>query len=243
MQEKRKKILLKGIFVLSLLGTLPLFSGLGTKLGLWQPMTGFMLTRNYMIPASVSALVALFIIFSYFTKDYKKTILPYILALVFAYSGYLFGVNQEPTDWTGLRGIHDVTTDMENPPEFIALLNAPGRKNSFEYTIETAERQQAKFPWVKPILTNLSPDEAYARALFIAKELNWQIAQENPEAGRFEATDYTKWFNFNDDIVVRITAYEGGSRVDLRSLSRVGGSDHGLGAIRIMKFHKKFTAN
>ena len=63
MQDKYKKNLFKSIFMLSLLCALPLFSGLGTKLGLWEPMTGFMITRNYMIPASVSALVALFFIF------------------------------------------------------------------------------------------------------------------------------------------------------------------------------------
>jgi uncharacterized protein (DUF1499 family) len=96
--------------------------------------------------------------------------------------------------------------------------------------------------WVKPILTDLNENEAYARAIKIAKDLGWKVIGEDPSKGRFEATDYTKWFHFHDDLVVRISSNEDGSRVDIRSLSRVGGTDHGLGAIRIMKFIKAFNA-
>ncbi|MEZ5759348.1 MAG: DUF1499 domain-containing protein [Emcibacteraceae bacterium] len=242
MQDKHKTILFKVLFVLSFLGMLPLLGGVGTKLGLWEPMTGFMMTMKYMIPAAISAAILLFFIFAYFIKDRKRALSSYILALVFAGFGYVYGVNQEPTDWTGLRGVHDITTDMENPPEFQALLDAPGRRNSFDYPQETAERQKAKFPWVKPLITEMAPVDAYNRALAVAKELGWNIASADPSAGRFEATDYSKWFHFNDDIVVRVTADGAGSRVDIRCLTRVGGSDHGLGAIRIMKFEKEFLA-
>jgi uncharacterized protein (DUF1499 family) len=53
-----------------------------------------------------------------------------------------------------------------------------------------------------------------------------------------EATDRTRWFGFYDDVVVRVTpAADGGaSRVDVRSLSRVGGSDAGANARRIRTF-------
>ena len=74
-----------------------------------------------------------------------------------------------------------------------------------------------------------------------ANNLNWDIASSDQEQGRIEATDYTKWFHFHDDIVIRVTAMDGGSIIDIKSLSRVGGSDHGLGAIRIMKFIKAFN--
>ena len=91
-------------------------------------------------------------------------------------------------------------------------------------------------------MSDMSPTDAYARALSVANELGWDVVGEDAAAGRFEATDYTKWFNFHDDLVVKITSSGGGSRIDLRSLSRVGGSDHGLGAIRIMKFQRNFAA-
>jgi uncharacterized protein (DUF1499 family) len=241
MQEKHKTLLLRTIFIISLLGITPLLGGVGTGLGLWEPMTGFKMTRGYMTVSSISALVALFLVMSYFIKDARKTIKTYILALLFAGSGYYLGVNQEPTDWTGLRGIHDVTTDMDNPPQFMTLLDAPGRRNSFDYPPETAKRQKEKFPWVKPLMSEMAPAEAYARALTVANEMNWDVVGEDAAKSRFEATDYTKWFNFHDDLVVKITPDGSGSRIDLRSLSRIGGSDHGLGAIRIMKFQRNFA--
>ncbi len=222
MQNKSKTILLRVLFAVSVIGMLPLFAGVGTKLGFWEPMTGFRMTMGYMSYAAISALVFVFFVFRFFVKDLKQASICYVVVLTFAYAGYIFGVNQEPADWTGLPGVHDITTDMENPPEFMALLNAPGRTNSFEYPQETAERQKAKFPWVKPILTDLNENEAYARAIKIAKDLGWKVVGEDPSKGRFEATDYTKWFHFHDDLVVRITSNEDGSRVDIRSLSRVG---------------------
>ncbi|MBT5073379.1 MAG: DUF1499 domain-containing protein [Kordiimonadaceae bacterium] len=242
MQKKKKNLLFKAIFIVSLLGLSPMLGGIGSGLGIWEPMTGFRMTRGYMTISSISGLVALFMIMNYFSKDMARAVKTYLIALLFAGSGYYLGVNQEPPDWTGLRGIHDVTTNMNNPPQFIALLDAPGRSNSFDYPAETAQRQQAKFPWVKPLMSDMSPTDAYARALSVANELGWDVVGEDAAAGRFEATDYTKWFNFHDDLVVKITSSGGGSRIDLRSLSRVGGSDHGLGAIRIMKFQRNFAA-
>ena len=44
------------------------------------------------------------------------------------------------------------------------------------------------------------------------------------------------WFGFKDDIVIRIVAEGNGSRLDIRSMSRVGKSDLGKNAERIRKF-------
>lgn len=242
MQDKTKTIVFRVIFIVAVVAMIPLFGGVGSKLGFWEPMTGFRMTMNYMNYSAVAALVVLFMLLKYFLKDLKNTIISFAALVAFSVGGYLYGVNQEPEDWTGLRGVHDITTDMDNPPQYEALLDAPGRTNSFDYPEETAERQRAKFPWVKPIITELSEAEAYEKALSVANELGWAVTGEDPSRGRFEATDYTKWFNFHDDLVVRITADGAGSRVDLRSLSRVGGTDHGLGAIRIMRFTKAFNA-
>ncbi len=230
----------KVIFIIALIGITPMLGGVGTKLGLWLPMTGFRMTvRNYDI-ALLSFLILVFMSLKYYIKDRKQTIISYIVLLVFSSGAYYLGINKEPAG-NGLPGIHDVTTDMQNPPEFSVLLNAPGRTNSFVYDEETAAKQVAKFPWVKPLITDLTPSDAYEMALQVAREMNWDIVGENPELGRFEATDYTKWFNFHDDVVVRIINDNGDSRIDLRSLSRVGGSDHGLGAQRIMDFQRNFN--
>ena len=57
-----------------------------------------------------------------------------------------------------------------------------------------------------------------------------------PADGRIEATDTTRWFGFKDDVVVRVKPEGTGSRVDVRSLSRVGRSDVGKNASRIRAY-------
>ena len=66
--------------------------------------------------------------------------------------------------------------------------------------------------------------------------MGWDLVASDPASGRIEATDTTFWFGFKDDIVIRVAAAPGGSRVDIRSLSRVGVSDVGTNAARIRKY-------
>ena len=69
--------------------------------------------------------------------------------------------------------------------------------------------------------------------------MGWEIVAAVPEEGRLEATDTTAWFGFKDDIVIRITPEGEGSRLDIRSMSRVGKSDIGKNAERIRAFLAK----
>jgi hypothetical protein len=147
-----------------------------------------------------------------------------------------------PWNWLqtakGVPPIHDITTDTENPPQFVAIL--PLRKdapNPAEYGgPEVAVRQRAGYPDLGPATLPFSPEIAFQRALLAAREMGWEIEDANSAEGRIEATDTTFWFGFKDDIVVRITLVEAGSRIDVRSVSRVGKSDVGTNAKRIRKF-------
>lgn len=137
--------------------------------------------------------------------------------------------------------IHDITTDVEHPPRFLAVLplrnDAP---NSAEYGGREIALQQAKaYPEIAPALLDVTPEQAYQRALAVARKMGWNIVYENPAEGRIEATDTTRWFGFKDDVVVRITLAGQGSRVDIRSASRVGLSDAGANARRIEAFLKR----
>ena len=51
-----------------------------------------------------------------------------------------------------------------------------------------------------------------------------------------KATDTTRWFAFKDDVVVRVRPEGAGSRVDVRSVSRVGRGDVGTNARRVRGF-------
>ena len=66
--------------------------------------------------------------------------------------------------------------------------------------------------------------------------MGWEIVATAPAEGRIEATATTFWFGFKDDIVVRVTPADGGSRIDVRSVSRVGRGDVGTNAQRIKAY-------
>jgi len=136
--------------------------------------------------------------------------------------------------------IHDVTTDVANPPAFVAIV--PLRRtaaNPVQYGgPDIARQQQAAFPDIQPLMVAMAPAAAFARALAVARDMGWEIVAEVPEEGRIEATATTAWFGFKDDVVVRIAAAEGGSRVDVRSLSRIGHGDLGKNAARVRAYLK-----
>ena len=66
--------------------------------------------------------------------------------------------------------------------------------------------------------------------------LGWELVNIDADKGVIEATDTTAWFGFKDDVVVRITDNSSERLVDIRSKSRVGGSDLGKNAERIHDF-------
>jgi len=161
--------------------------------------------------------------------------------------GVLVSVGVVGMPWTQLQRarraprIHDITTDTEHPPAFVAVLplraTAP---NSAEYGgPEIAAQQRAAYPDIQPIVLPLAPTEAFQRALGAAREMGWEIVATDSAAGRIEATATTFWYGFKDDVVIRLTLTDGGTRVDVRSESRVGGSDIGTNARRIREYVKR----
>jgi uncharacterized protein (DUF1499 family) len=138
--------------------------------------------------------------------------------------------------------IHDITTDTENPPAFEAVL--PTRKAANAATADypgsgpaTAETQKRAYPDIKPLLLKEPPPQAFALALATAQAMpRWTIDASDAARGRIEASARTLWMGFTDDVVIRITAEGEGSRIDMRSLSRVGRGDFGANAARIRTY-------
>ena len=140
--------------------------------------------------------------------------------------------------------IHDVTTDLENPPVFEAIVplraDAP---NTLERSPALVEQQRQGYPDLAPITLPIPSGEAFDRALGAAQEAGWRIVTADKGSGRIEATDTTRWFGFQDDIVVRLTPWGSGTRVDVRSVSRVGRGDAGTNARRIRRFLGALRSN
>lgn len=131
--------------------------------------------------------------------------------------------------------IHDITTDMANPPVFVALAQARrAAPNGLDYAGErVAAMQKNAYPDVTTLRSSLAPAELFARASKIVADDGWQLAEASAPDGRIEATATTRMFGFKDDIVIRVRPAEKGSELDMRSMSRVGGSDLGTNAARI----------
>jgi len=137
--------------------------------------------------------------------------------------------------------IHDITTDIANPPSFEAIIPLrKGSPNPVEYEGGSVSQQQrTAYPDIQAVTIAETPDAAFKRALNAARDLDWQIVAAVPQERRIEATDTTIWFGFKDDIVVRITPADGGSRIDVRSLSRLGQGDLGKNAARIRAYLRR----
>jgi hypothetical protein len=133
--------------------------------------------------------------------------------------------------------LHDVSTDLENPPVFEAVLaHRPESSHSLVRTREVDLLQRQHYPDLAPLVIPQPARLVFDRARLVADNQGWTIVASDPAAGRIEATDTTKWFGFTDDIVVRLTAWGTGTRVDIRSASRSGATDTGTNARRVQRF-------
>ena len=140
--------------------------------------------------------------------------------------------------------IHDISTDLVNPPEFVAI--APLRAdapNPVEYAgVEVATQQRAAYPELQTLNYTQSKSELVEATKQVIDHLGWQLVNIDADQGIVEATDRTMWFGFKDDVIVRITDNGSKRLVDIRSKSRVGGSDLGKNAERIHDFTEELDS-
>lgn len=134
--------------------------------------------------------------------------------------------------------IHDISTDLINPPKFVAI--APLRAdapNPVEYAgAEAAKQQRDAYPDLKTLSYTQSKSELVKATEQAINNLGWDLVNSDVDKGIVEATDSTMWFGFKDDVVVRVTDNGSERLLDIRSKSRVGGSDLGKNAERIHNF-------
>ncbi len=135
----------------------------------------------------------------------------------------------------GYPAIHDVTTDTVTPPQFVAVTPAlrGAGGNPLDYPPENAAAQASAYPQIAPLMLEAAPADVFRKAVAAVQARGWQIVAAVPSEGRIEATEAAAWWGFKDDIVLRIVAQGSGTRVDVRSVSRVGRSDFGANAKRI----------
>ena len=211
-------------------------SGIGYRQGLWalRPAFTVLTWAAYLgFAASVVAIVGLIVS----RANGGATMATFGVALAIgALTGFL------PWRWRTqaqrVPPIHDITTDMQDPPLFVAILPLRATaKNPVGYGGDSvAALQRAGYPDIVPLRFPTVPAITFANVRAAATAMEWELVAADSASGRLEATATTRWFGFKDDVVVRVRADGSGSRVDVRSLSRIGGSDVGTNAARIRAF-------
>ena len=227
-------------FILGFAALLMLAAGpIGWRAGWWSYRVGLGTLMPYAFYAGVAALVisALALVLGFRTIARGGLVLAVLGLLIGGTAAYF------PWHWNNLRGLsprlNDVTTDVDNPPSlaFVAAMRKAEHGNPVAYGgAATAAVQKKSYPDIAPAMLALPPDQAWGRALAVAKAKGWAIVKADPAAGIIEADDRSRWFGFTDDIAIRVSAAEGGSRVDIRSAARQGRGDFGVNARRVLGF-------
>jgi len=237
---------------------LGLIAGLGTRFGLWNYDLGLFTIFPWSLYAGLAAFVlGLFWMATAVFAGVGG-------GALYAVTGFVgaIAVLWVPLDDLylariahALPPIHDISTDTEHAPEFIA---APGQgaaqppaynglqRLRFDGRMYTAETlQKLSYGEVKPKQQlGTTPAKLFKRALAAARSMGWMIVAIRParDGGYIQATDTTLLFGLTDDIIIRVKPAGPGACLDIRSRSRVGDTDFGRNAARIGAYFKKLAA-
>ena len=225
-----------------------LLASFGSGWGFWDYTVGLTWLK-YAFFLALFTLVLAIGAFIWRRRKGMRTKMPRLIigalsAAIFAgYIGYQVSIAKS------LPAIHDISTDLADPPQFVALkLRAdnwdaiPGADDSDMQGLSPRQRwallHQKAFPDIRSVRVNMPVADVIAAADRLAKDRGWDIAAADQAGGRLEATDTVSAFRFKDDVVLRVRPAAGGegSIIDMRSVSRVGQSDLGVNSERVRSF-------
>ncbi|MCA3596364.1 MAG: DUF1499 domain-containing protein [Methylobacterium sp.] len=147
--------------------------------------------------------------------------------------------------------LNDITTDLDDPPEFsrssVALAARKGHVPPVRDPRER-ERQRPAYPDIRPLVLDMEADQAFRLVREAVQKLRWRIIEQSAPGGRsgqgrIEAIAETTLLRFQDDITIRFRPSPAGTRVDIRSASRIGRHDFGANAKRIRRLAEEILAS
>ena len=216
---------------------------LGSRTGLWGIGTGiqFLQVGGWLaVIAAFGAIIAVAVAWRRrLPKDLRASAVGLVICLLAV--GYVLQLQQS---FASTPPIHNISTDTEDPPQFIEIAVLRGTSsNPLDFDAETIAPLQAEFyPWVVPLTMPAMPEAAFAKAVAALEGMGLEVVAEHPQQGLVEATATTFWFGFKDDVAVRVRPHAQGALIDVRSISRVGRSDGGVNAKRIGEILRRLSA-
>ena len=229
---------------LACLGTI-IYAVMGVRMG-WQSMNfrsaSTLIAQVLDIGFWVAIAAFATLVYALIRKQIMAQITGVIALLLIAIPLGINYANQPPAN-NGPRAapLNDISTDTQNPPLFDAVAPLrPQGSNTLNYPANAPSLQAEQFPDIHPIVSELSKEAAFNRAVELVNSMGWDVVAEDSSTGIIEAVASTPLFSFEDDVVVRVVSQGAGSIIDIRSHSRIGRGDQGVNAARVRSFLAKF---
>lgn len=221
-----------------------LLAGLGYRFGWWPYGTGIaMIAIAFWVAAGSATLCALAAGLAATRAGARRALIMGLAGLAIAGVTVWVPYDMRMTA-RALPPIHDITTDLADPPAFVrvaALRKAEDHPVAYDGPRVGAQQQKA-YPDLAPLMLKAPRDEVFAAAQGVLASMGLELVAADAAQGRVEATATSLLFGFKDDVVVRIAGEPNGTKVDIRSKSRVGRHDIGMNAKRIRAFLVKLKA-
>ena len=233
----------------------------GPKFGLidWRFALGTMVRSAGPILIGVTALVAVIALVAVLWKGPRGQWWKAALALAIP-AAFLAGLNSVRATAESVPPIHDVATDVADPPQFTrATLDKRtqlqanpindyatplGELDAWSGTDEPLASQShaqviaESYPDLVSIPYSGDQRDAMVAVTLAMEDFGLDEVVSDVEGGRVEGVAETFLFGFKDDVVARVRDGE----IDLRSVSRVGLSDLGYNAARLRELSQAITA-
>ncbi|QTD57535.1 DUF1499 domain-containing protein [Parasphingorhabdus cellanae] len=242
---------LKGwtVLVLALAAVIVFFgAAFGAGIGLWGWQAGLGALPWTGLVALIALIIAIIGIILDRRKD-RKTRWPLLGLGTIVSLGFIGYLASYAITIASLPAIHDITTDLADPPQFSALTlradnwdNIPGADDSAMRGMNPRQRwatvHQDAYPDIRSVRIDRPVSEVIEKAKRLAEARGWEVVSVDPASGNLEATATISLFRFKDDVVIRARSAENGasSIIDMRSVSRVGVHDLGANAKRVRQF-------
>lgn len=224
-----------------------LVAAVGSAQELWGFRAGLGALRYIFYAAAAGTLIALIALVLATRARRSRLILANVVALIAAI-GFMIYLGAKVRTARSVPPIHDISTNLDDMPQFSRLKvradnleEVPDMDKRALKALEPEARWRAMhrdvYGDLRTVRVPMNVEDSIRRAEALARERGWEVVHSDPAAGLLEATETSLFFRFKDDVVVRARAApEGGSQVDMRSISRVGQSDVGVNAARVREF-------
>lgn len=186
------------------------------------------------------------LLLSLFGKKHRAGIVAVAIMIAGGMAGG--GLYNRHVSLSALPPINDAQTDWTRPVAFTeAALRERARVGAIRVRDDAvvaesngkwsgmgfAEAQAAVYQDLAPLVVKKPVADVVAQAVKSAQRLGWTVTVNDPRGGVVEAVHHSAWYDLAYDIAIRVTREGEGSRVDVRSTSRLAGHDLGENAAQV----------